>query len=238
MIEEDPESLGLADRGRSTRPRPAEDQGPNLSTKMQRVIENTIERGNASGLSRKLQTSKNSTAKPTLKPTQSGQVQRPPSPGTSIATEESILEEDNIGEQELSEDETPIPDKPAFTGLFRPSLFKAILHKVKASTQEGTPSQGTAVPSGTQDPKEGLFKENAPAQDLVPMPELFVNVVQRQWAQPGHYPTISLMSNCPAGSRPRTRGQRKPATRHTRQLPGLSKLPHHLHSLLGPRCFG
>lgn len=28
-------------------------------------------------------------------------------------------------------------------------------------------------------------KENAPAQDLVPVPELFVNVVQPQWAQPG-----------------------------------------------------
>lgn len=114
----------------------------------------------------------------------------PQSPGTSIATEDSILEEEATGDLDLSEDKDLLPDKPAFADLFKPSLFKSILHKDRASIQLGSPPQETPVPSTSQDPREGLFKENAPAEVLVP--KLFMNVVQCQWVQP------SLLAN-PSG---------------------------------------
>lgn len=183
IAEEEPGPSTHADRPVARGIRPAENQGPNLSVEMQQVIERAIERGITAGLHRERQSSKRTTARSSQQSVRRDQVQGPASPGTSIATEVSILEEDNIGQQELSEDENP-PDKPAFTELFKPSLFKAILHKARASTELGSSNQGEAAASGSQDPKEGLFKENAPAQDLVPVSDLFVNVVQRPWAQP------------------------------------------------------
>lgn len=59
----------------------------------------------------------------------SAPVQDPPSPLPSIHSEDSLVGEYEINDQELSEDEGLIQDKPAFSGLFRSTLFKSLLYK-------------------------------------------------------------------------------------------------------------
>lgn len=55
----------------------------------------------------------------------------------SVPSEDSILEKGEVDDQELSEDENLTPDKPAFTGLFMPSLFKSLLYKATDVTNMG-----------------------------------------------------------------------------------------------------
>lgn len=42
---------------------------------------------------------------------------------------------------EFSDDEGILPDLPSFTGLFKPSLFKALLHKARQTTNLGVPPE-------------------------------------------------------------------------------------------------
>lgn len=65
-----------------------------------------------------------------------GQVQGPQAffASPSIVSAGSVSEEEDLAEPELSEDEGLVPDKPAFAGLFKPLLFKSILHKAKVIT--------------------------------------------------------------------------------------------------------
>lgn len=56
------------------------------------------------------------------------------STASSITTEVSTWEEEHPEGYQLSEDEDLPLEKPAFTGLFKPSLFKSILHKARAAT--------------------------------------------------------------------------------------------------------
>ncbi|XP_032068578.1 uncharacterized protein LOC116505453 [Thamnophis elegans] len=112
---------------------------------------------------------------------------RHPSLESSALSESSILEDPDQEEQELSEDEDLPPDAPAFSGLFKPSLFKSILHKAKNTTQVGTKPktmQGTSD-SAPVNPNASMFNVQAPQQELVPVPDLFMDVIQSQWAQPG-----------------------------------------------------
>lgn len=48
---------------------------------------------------------------------------------------------------DLSDDEGLMPDQPAFVGLFRPQLFRSLLHKAKITTRQGTvqANPGTAM---------------------------------------------------------------------------------------------
>lgn len=39
---------------------------------------------------------------------------------------------------DLSDDEGLMPDQPAFVGLFRPHIFRSLLHKAKPTTRQGT----------------------------------------------------------------------------------------------------
>lgn len=52
----------------------------------------------------------------------------------SIHSEDSLLDDDDRGAMEFSDDEGLEPDKPSFTSLFRTSLIKSLLHKAKVST--------------------------------------------------------------------------------------------------------
>lgn len=52
------------------------------------------------------------------------------SPWPSVRSDESILEEGELDDQELSEDEDLAPGRPA---LFSPSLFKSLLYKARAT---------------------------------------------------------------------------------------------------------
>lgn len=121
-------------------PSPVEDQGPYLSVEMHKVIARAISRRITEGLRQKDHCSARSA--PSWPLAQGSRDRdrslRPPSPGTSLANEESIWGEEEQGEQDLLEEEGLVPDKPAFTGLFKPTLFKSILHKAKAFTRMGT----------------------------------------------------------------------------------------------------
>lgn len=53
-------------------------------------------------------------------------------------SEASLLGDEELGEQELLEDEGLTPDRPAFLGLFRTALFKSFFYKAKATANIGT----------------------------------------------------------------------------------------------------
>lgn len=93
--------------------------------------------------------------------------------------------DEDQGDQEFSDDEGLIPDRPAFTGLFHPTLFKSLLYKAKTTAPMGVAEAPAEPPLGLQDPSERLFSEPAAEQDVIPSPKLFIDVIQRQWNQPG-----------------------------------------------------
>lgn len=57
--------------------------------------------------------------------------------GAATAQADSDPSEDCPEDIEFSEDDDLPPDNPAFTGLFRPSLFKSLLHKARLTTNLG-----------------------------------------------------------------------------------------------------
>lgn len=101
----------------------------------------------------------------------------------SLHTEDSVWDEEDPDEMELSEDEDLALNRPSFMGLFHPSMFKSLLHKAKLTTNMGIsgmqPSQ-----QGDSHPHGNLFQLPKPEQDFIPCPELFTEVVQRSWAHP------------------------------------------------------
>ncbi|XP_034296175.1 lamina-associated polypeptide 2, isoforms alpha/zeta-like [Pantherophis guttatus] len=105
-----------------------------------------------------------------------------PSRLAHISSEDSEQEEELPEELEFSEDEGLAPDTPAFSGLFRPSLFKSLLHKARQITNMGAPP---AEPSAASAPHEALFSSSKPGRDFIPCPQLFSDVLQSPWSQPG-----------------------------------------------------
>lgn len=92
---------------------------------------------------------------------------------------------------EFSEDEGLLPDAPAFTGLFRPSLLKSLLHKARLTTNLGkndTPLSKSQIASG---PHDLLFRLSKPDKDFIPCPQLFSEVIRNPWTQPGSLTTPS-----------------------------------------------
>lgn len=98
--------------------------------------------------------------------------------------EESVQEEDYLEDFELSDDDENIPDKPAFPGLFRPALFKSLLHKAKVATNMGKVLDPASLSQDTSNPNEALFKLPQPEFDFVPCPDLFSQVIQQPWERP------------------------------------------------------
>ncbi|XP_013917310.1 PREDICTED: uncharacterized protein LOC106545317, partial [Thamnophis sirtalis] len=108
-------------------------------------------------------------------------------------SEVSDGEEAELDAPDLSEDENSALEAPVSSGFFNPSLFRAILTKARvmapqmglpAPAEKVPPAQGTKETIGLQDPGAGLFKEASPPLDLVPAPQLFLDIIQHQWAQP------------------------------------------------------
>lgn len=90
-----------------------------------------------------------------------------------VSSEESDQAEGYPEDIEFSEDEGLLPDKPVFTGLFRPAVFKSLLHKAKVTTQFG---MATVTSSGVQQPAaphDTLFQVSKPDRDVIPCPPLF-----------------------------------------------------------------
>lgn len=79
---------------------------------------------------------------------------------------------------EFSEDEDVLPDKPTFTGLFSPSLFKALLHKAIATTQLASSKTSSDQVEGTN-PQGALSAVPKADQQFIPCPQLFTETVQR-----------------------------------------------------------
>lgn len=78
---------------------------------------------------------------------------------------------EDVRDRDLSDDEDLAPDQPSFVGLFKPQLFRSLLHKVKLTTQLGTTQHslpqgegaGTLVP---------LFEEPVIETEEIPGPKI------------------------------------------------------------------
>lgn len=85
----------------------------------------------------------------------------------------------------FSDDKGMISYAPAFSGLFQPSLFKSLLHKARQMTNIGVPEVLPTEPSSSLGPHDALFSSFKPGKDFIPCPQLFSDVLQSPWSQPG-----------------------------------------------------
>lgn len=84
----------------------------------------------------------------------------------------------------FSEDEGMNLDPSLFTGLFKPDLLKSLLRKAKAITN----LESDPVLDSTPNPGDSghlLFLEPIVEAEVIPSPKLFLDIVQRQWSNPG-----------------------------------------------------
>lgn len=116
----------------------------------------------------------------------------PPIPASAAHchTEEVSSDESGAGDAEqqdpeFSEDEEVVPDRPAFSTLFRLEVFKTLLRKAKIATNMGRIVNPVYQGSGSSQPHGELFAVPAPDQDFIPCPELFKDVIKKQWEAPG-----------------------------------------------------
>lgn len=110
---------------------------------------------------------------------------QPPLRYESVSSAESEQGEEFPEDVELSEDEGLPPDAPTFTGLFRPSMFKLLLHKAHLPTNFEKVSTATTEAQATAGPHESLFRLSTLDKDFIPCPQLFTEVIRVPWAQPG-----------------------------------------------------
>lgn len=101
----------------------------------------------------------------------------------SIHSKDLLWDDDNHRDTEFSEDEGLTSDRPPMTRLFRPSLFKSLLHKAKVSTNLDT-SDGQPEFSDASRPHDGLFTVPRAEKGFIPCPQLFSEVVQCPWGVP------------------------------------------------------
>lgn len=99
------------------------------------------------------------------------------------ATSDHVREDDMVDDFELSEDEEVVQEKPAFPGLFKPSMFKSLLRKAKIATNMDS-SLNQASSSQSKGPTSNLFLVPEPDHDFVPCPDLFSQVIQKPWEHP------------------------------------------------------
>lgn len=102
----------------------------------------------------------------------------------SVSSEDSWQAEGDPGDPEFSEDGV-LPDKPAFATLFRPSVFRTLFRKAKTATNMGSIVNPQDQDQGALKPQDKLFAVPTPDHDFIPCPELFSEVIKRQWDQPG-----------------------------------------------------
>lgn len=111
---------------------------------------------------------------------QGSQEQRPPQPHTSQdqadSSEESEQAEDDHEDIAFSDDEGLLPDALAFSGLFRPALFKSLLQKAHLMTNLGVPGE-TQGPQTSAGPHDALFKTSVQEKDFIPCPQLFADFI-------------------------------------------------------------
>ncbi|XP_060547808.1 uncharacterized protein LOC132711896 [Pantherophis guttatus] len=106
-------------------------------------------------------------------------------PSLGAPSEVSYSTEGEQVEPEFSDDEEVTPERPAFATLFRPAVFKTLLRKAKAATNMGTIVNPNLQGSSDTQPHGELFAVPAPDHDYIPCPDLFKEVIKRQWESPG-----------------------------------------------------
>lgn len=97
---------------------------------------------------------------------------------------------------EFSDDEGLPPEKPAFTNLFCPSIFKSLLHKAKIATKFGIAGVPADTADQSSDPHDTLFQVSKPDHDVIPCPPLFADVVKSAFGQPGSLTAPSGLDKC------------------------------------------
>lgn len=106
-----------------------------------------------------------------------------PSQQDSTHSADSLLGDYDLRDLEFSEDEGMLPDRLAFTALFCPSVFKSLLHKAKVTTNMWVAESPADQPQGSHHPHDELFAVPSTAQEFIPCPKLFAEVIQRQWSK-------------------------------------------------------
>lgn len=102
---------------------------------------------------------------------------------------------------EFLDDEGLAPDVPAFTGLFRPALFKSLLHKARLTTNLGAADEQPSTSRAEPGPHDTLFKMSKQEKECIPCPQLFTDVIQAPWGQLGSSTSPSNLDKklyCPA----------------------------------------
>lgn len=98
------------------------------------------------------------------------------------------LSGEEVREGDLSEDEDLAPDQPSFVGLFKPQLFRSLLHKAKLTTRLGSTSSQPSSSQTDTTPAVPLFEEPVIETEEIPGPSLFREVLRKQWAAPASGP--------------------------------------------------
>lgn len=112
-------------------------------------------------------------------------IEAPDSPISSAGSLTYSLAEMDLLEHDLSEDEGLPPNQPAFTGLFPQALFKSLLFKAINTAHLGSTLSTPPLPPSSQEALDPLFVEPPRAVDSIPTPQLFLDVIKKQWTLPG-----------------------------------------------------
>lgn len=103
-------------------------------------------------------------------------------PSVAVSGQDS-LEGEELRDQDMSEDEHLSLDLLSFVGLFKPQLFRSLLHKAKTTTHLGL-SRQAPKPGEDTTTSVPLFEEPVFEVEEIPGPKLFKDILQRQWASP------------------------------------------------------
>lgn len=112
-----------------------------------------------------------------------------PRDGSPGAVDRDSLTGPDPLDQDLSEDEDLSPDQPAFVGLFKPHLFRSLLHKAKITTGLGSPRPLPTNAGEGSSSSVPLFEEPTVDSEEIPGPKLFRDLLQRQWSAPASGPS-------------------------------------------------
>lgn len=109
----------------------------------------------------------------------------------SASAHGSVLGED-LKDPDLSDDEDLSPDLPSFVGLFKPQMFRSLLHKAKLTTGLGSPPPAPSSGEGTSQ-SIPLFEEPTIESEEIPGPKLFREVLTKQWSTPASGPNPNAL---------------------------------------------
>ncbi|XP_070605563.1 lamina-associated polypeptide 2-like isoform X2 [Erythrolamprus reginae] len=180
--------------------RPRETQEPEITPQMRLMITEAIARGIVAGVQKKQQgacpapdkslhqgkpTAPDNSEDPTL-------LQSPHSPASSRYSQKTLWGNEEEKELRVSEEKAGAPERPAFTGLFNPDLFKTLLSKAKATTGIGADPAVSDPSLDLSDPKSLVSSEPASEKEEIPTPKLFLDFVQQQWIQSEEDPLPSM----------------------------------------------